>query len=186
MTIIYHIANPNIVNFFLIIGYIILIFAGIQLRKKEGYINKSSFFILSGFLAAFWYIIFFFIPAFMFTSPPTAEEIQFTEMYVLIWHEIVPGLILIVSLGVINIIIGLNNKENYGIFLIISGIIFIISVFLGFINPTIFSIVFGISILFFLYFSININNIYLSLFCVVIIFSLVFPLIMPDHYIHIF
>lgn len=187
MAIIYHFANPDIVNIILLIGYIILVIAGIHLKIQKKEVKKPTFFTLSGFLAALWYFVFFFIPAFMFTSPPTIEEIQFTDMYLLVWHELIPGLILIISLGVINIIIGLNNREDYGSYLLISGIIFIISILLDFIVlPIITSIFMTISLLFFLYYSLRIKSIYLAVFCVTFIFSLVFPLIMPDHYIHIF
>jgi hypothetical protein len=194
MTITYHFANPDIVNFFLLAAFIILFFAGIHLRKKEEYIKKSKFFIVSGLLASVWYIIFFFIPAFMFTAPPTAAEIQFTDNYMLVWQNLVPGLILILCLGVVNIIIGLNNKEEFGFYLVISGIIFISSILFGFIDffvpsiiiSTITTIIMAISILFFLYFSIKTKSIYLTIFCVIFLFSLAFPLIMPVHYIHIF
>ncbi|MFW9900733.1 MAG: hypothetical protein ACFFDY_05530 [Candidatus Thorarchaeota archaeon] len=190
MVIIYHFANPDIINFFLIVAYLILILAGVQLRKQDDNIKKSSFFILSGFLATFWYIIFIFIPAFMFTTPPTVDEIQFGEIYIFIWHKLVPGLILIICLGIINIFIGLNNKMNYGYYLTLSGVISIISIltnlFDGLVFSTSASILMAISMFFYLYFSIKIRVAYLIVFCGIFLFSLAFPLIMPDHWIHIF
>ncbi len=185
MTIVYHFANPDIINFFLIGAYLLLILAGIHLRRKNDNIKKSSFFILGGFLAALWYIIFIFIPAFMFTTPPTAEEIQFTDTYLLIWHDLVPAIILIISLGIINIYIGINNKMNYGFYLIMSGVIALISIlvnlFNGIVVSTIASIIMAISMVFYLYFSIKNKLVYLIVFCAIILFSLAFPLIMPIH-----
>ncbi|MFW9781653.1 MAG: hypothetical protein ACFFFB_05140 [Candidatus Heimdallarchaeota archaeon] len=192
MVIIYHLANPDIVNIILIVDFTILIFAGFLLRKKIESVKKSWLFILSGFLAAVWYFIFFFIPAIMFTSLPSAEEIQFLEIYSLIWHKLVPGIILIVSLGVSNIIIGLYNKKNYGNYLIVSGGLSIISILLNsfdffpLVINTIASIIMAISVVVYLYFAIKIKAIYLCIFCIIFIFSIVFPLIMPDHYIKIF
>ena len=60
MAIIYHFANPDIVNIILLIDYVILLIAGIHLKIQKKEVKKPTFFILSGFLAALWYFIFFF------------------------------------------------------------------------------------------------------------------------------
>lgn len=190
MTFIYHFANPDIVKIILLIDFIVLIFGGLHLRIKRGDIKWSSLFILGGLLSATWYIIFFFIPAIMFTTPPTPLELQFINDYIFIWHKLVPGLVLLISLGVDNIVIGLMNKENYGVFLIISGVLLSISIVLTFFDSMILSlitsIIMGISLIFFLYFSIKIKVPFLVIFCIIYLFSMVFPLIMPDHYIILF
>ncbi|MFW9949253.1 MAG: hypothetical protein ACFFKA_03890, partial [Candidatus Thorarchaeota archaeon] len=127
MVIVYHFANPDIEKIILLGAFIILIIGGIQLKIKRDYIKFSILFILSGLITTLWYTIFFFIPAFMFTTPPTPTEIQFADNYIFIWHNLVPNIILISSFGIINIIIGQFNRNTYGLYLMTSGIVFCIS-----------------------------------------------------------
>jgi hypothetical protein len=89
--------------------------------------NNSKLLLISGIIGTIWFIISFLIPAYMFTTPPTPAEIQYTYIYSLVWHNLVPSIILIGIFGVISIILGLKNLENYGLWILFSGIFFITS-----------------------------------------------------------
>jgi len=190
MAIVYHFANPDIITMILLGASIFLLIGGIRLKMKRKDIKLSVLFIFSGLITTLWYIIFFFIPAFMFTTVPTAAEVQFGNDYLFVWHKLVPGIILIYSLSINNFIVGMINRKSYGIYLILSGIISFVSILLNIIYPSlpsfVISIIMGISLLLFLYFSIRVKTTFLILFCAVYLFSIVFPLLMPDHYINLF
>ncbi|MFW9968652.1 MAG: hypothetical protein ACFFDF_00530 [Candidatus Odinarchaeota archaeon] len=196
MVIIYHFANPDIVNIIRLIAFILLVYAGYNLRKKNEDIKSPNLFLVSGFVGIVWYIVFFFIPAYMFTTLPTPAEIQFTNIYSFVLHSLVPTLILIAILGIIIIIIGVKNKENYGLWLLVSGILFITYISLDLVPAIsdlidlILSITIFIGIVLssgaFLYFSIKFKSYYLIIFNVLFLLSLVFPAIGVNLYIPIY
>ncbi|MFW9820127.1 MAG: hypothetical protein ACFFE5_11010 [Candidatus Thorarchaeota archaeon] len=196
MAIIYHFANPDIVNLIWLFAFIILTVAGYNLKRRNEGIKNTNLFLISGIIGTAWFIIIFLIPAYMFTTPPTPTEIQFTYLYSLVWHSLVPSLILIVILGIINIILGLGNKENYGLWLLLSGILFIVFTLLDLI-PTISplsDIILGIIIsmgmvlssCFYLYFSLKLKNTYLIVFSVLFLISIISIAIGLNLYIPIF
>lgn len=196
MVIIYHFANPDIVNIIRLIAFIFLLYAGYYLRKKSKDFKSPILFLVSGIVGIVWYIVFIFIPAYMFTTPPTPAEIQFTNIYSFVLHSLVPTLILIAILGINIIIIGVKNKENYGLWLLISGILFIIFFPLDLVPAIsdlidlILSITVSIGMVlssgFFLYFSIKFKYHYLIIFNVLFILSIVLPAIGVNLYIPIY
>jgi hypothetical protein len=184
MAIVYHFANPDILNIIRLVAFIFLTYAGFNIKKRNEDFKSPILFLIGGFIGVIWYIAFFLIPAFMFTTPPTAAEIQFGDTYIFVLHYLVPSLILMGIIGFINIILGLKNKANYGLWLLISGILFIISILLD-LFPSISNLIdlilsiivfigFALSSSFYLYFSIKFKNRYLITFSVLFIFSVIF------------
>ncbi len=177
MAIIYHFANPNIINIIHLSAFMILTIAGYNLKKRNEVIKKPNLFLISGIIGTIWFIISFLIPAYMFTAPPTPAEIQFAYNYSLVWHNIVPSLILVGIFGIISIILGLKNRENDGLWLLLSGILFITSMFLDLFSFPGIIIFIGmmISSCFYLYFSIKLKNPYLIAFSILSMISLTLP-----------
>jgi len=192
MTIVYHFANPDMITFIHLTAFIILTVAGYQLKKRNQVFEIPFLFFISGIIGMIWFIVSFLIPAYMFTTPPTDAELQFTNLYSFFWHNLVPSLILIVIFGITNIILGLKNRENYGIWILVSGIFYITFMFLDILlnSNLIFEIIIFIgmlmSSLFFLYFSIRFKNSYLIIFSVIFLFSLILPAIGLNLYIPIY
>lgn len=179
MVIIYHFENPNIINIILLGAFIVLIIAGYNFKKKMDQFNNSKLLLISGIIGTIWFIISFLIPAYMFTTPPTPAEIQYTYIYSLVWHNLVPSIILIGIFGIISIILGLKNLENYGLWIVLSGIFFITSMLLDLFS--ILSIIIFIGMMIascsYLYFSIRLKNPYLIAFSVLSMVSLTLPAI---------
>ncbi|MFX1241275.1 MAG: hypothetical protein ACFFA7_08520 [Promethearchaeota archaeon] len=179
MVIIYHFANPNISNIILLVAFIVLIIAGYNFKKKMDQFNNSKLFLICGIIGTIWFIISFLIPAYMFTTPPTPAEIQYTYIYSLIWHNLVPSIILIGIFGIISIILGLKNLENHGLWIVLSGTFFITSMLLDLFSILAIIIFIGMMIAscFYLYFSIRLKNPYLIAFSVLSMISLTLPAI---------
>ncbi|MFX0023876.1 MAG: hypothetical protein ACFE9S_16235 [Candidatus Hermodarchaeota archaeon] len=188
MAIIYHFANPDIINIIHLSAFIILIIAGFNIKKKNEAIEKPNLFLISGIIGTIWFVISFLIPAYMFTAPPTPAEIQYTYIYSLIWHNLVPSIILVVIFGIISIILGLKNLEYYGLWIVLSGIFFITSMLLDLFSILAIIIFIGlmISSCFYLYFCIRLKNPYLIIFSVLSMISLTLPAIGVMLYIPIF
>ncbi len=174
MAIIYHFSNPSILNMVHLVAFIILTIAGFNIKKRNEVIKKPSLFLISGIIGIIWFVISFLIPAYMFTSPPTPAEIQYTYLYSLVWHNLTPSIILTVIFGIISIILGLKNRENEGVWLMLSGILFITFMLLDLFSLLWIIIFIGmlISLCFYLYFSIRFKNPYLIIFSILSMISL--------------
>ncbi len=196
MAIIYHFANLDIINFILLFAFIIFTIAGYNFKKRNEEFKNTNLFLISGIIGTIWFIISFLVPAYMFTTPPTPAELQFAYLYSLVWHSLVPSFILIGIFGVINIILGLRNKKNYGLWLLLSGILFIVCTLLDLI-PTIsplfdillevvISIGMVLSSCFYLYFSLKLKSTYLLVFSILFLFSVISIAIRLNLYIQIY
>jgi hypothetical protein len=165
------------INIIQLSAFIILIIAGFNIKKRNEAINKPSLFLISGIIGTIWFVVSFLIPAYMFTAPPTPAELQYTYIYSLVWHSLVPSIILIGIFGIISIILGLKNRENEGLWLMLSGILFITFMLLDLFSLLWIIIFMGmlISSCFYLYFSIRLKNPYLIIFSILSMISLTLP-----------
>lgn len=111
------------IMFLTVLGYIFIVIAGAFNLKREGKLNSSIFFIIIGaveilyeFLKGRLQLI---IPMIMGYS-----TLSYRISYAIV--NIIPYIISIITFGILIIIIGKRNKENYGKNLLFSGIFWIV------------------------------------------------------------
>ncbi|MFX1588290.1 MAG: hypothetical protein ACFFC1_09055 [Promethearchaeota archaeon] len=111
-----------IISFLLVSGYLFIVIAGALNLRREEKLNGSKFFIIIGAVETVYELIKWrsWPLVYMFT-----ESIQGMRIaYAIQW--IIPMIISIITFGILIIILGKRNKENFGKSLMLSGIFWIV------------------------------------------------------------
>jgi len=114
--------NEAIISFLGVVGYLIIVIVGVLHLRAEGKIKSSKLLILvGGFEIIYGFILYqLFMLVIVYGAPIHYD-------YVVIIVEIIPNIISLLTFGVLILILGMRNKENFGKQLQFSGIFWIIS-----------------------------------------------------------
>ncbi len=131
MAISFHFRVPGISEILTLISFISLLI-GSLLLKKENKHKATYLFLMGSSFEVLWQVINFFIPGIILPMIPSPEDIEFVGTYALIFTGIIPGTVLILSVGILPLLFALKNKKSdYIHSLEIGAIILIISVLIG-------------------------------------------------------
>jgi len=128
MVVSFHFRDPGLSEILTLIAFISLLIGSILIKKRNK--RKATYLLLIGsLLLVIWQLIDFFIPGIILPLIPTTEDIEFVQTYGLIFTGIIPGAILILSIGILPLLFSLKNKKlDVNHFLEIGSIFLIISV----------------------------------------------------------
>jgi len=126
MTVSFYFQNPSFSDILSLSAFILYLMGVILLRKKED-VKFSMLLVIGSIITISWYIANFFIPRAILLANPNVQEVQFVKSYAYIIDELIPHLVLIFSIGILPIIVGINNRDNFGTLLALGGVIFIAS-----------------------------------------------------------
>jgi len=125
-----------VISFLLVSGYLFIVIAGALNLRREEKLNGSKFFIIIGAVETVYELIKWRLwPLVYMFMGSTIQSMRL--VHAIMW--IIPNIISIITFGILVIILGKKNKENFGKNLLLSGTFWI--VFAGFL--LIRSILFG-------------------------------------------
>ncbi|MFX1499115.1 MAG: hypothetical protein ACFFBH_16485 [Promethearchaeota archaeon] len=169
MTVDFHFREPYIPNIIILISLILLLISFVFV-KKDDKLKGAKLLIMGSIVAILWYFIDFFIPGILLPAIPTPEDLEFTRVYGIILIDLIPDLVLILSLGILPLVVFFMNRSSNSIsFLALGAIIQIISIVVGIDQYNLLISVFSltttaISMAFFAYYGYIIKNFFLVLF----------------------
>lgn len=112
---------------FFISAYIFLVIEGFSLEKAERKFNGFRELKIIAIIILIWFSIKIFVP-FIETTNPTIFESSFVAIYTTTMYLFIHSGIFQLLLGILFVIFGHKNRENYGFLILIGGIIYLISI----------------------------------------------------------
>ena len=112
-----------VISFLLVSGYLFIVIAGALNLRREEKLNGSKFFIIIGAVETVYELIKW------RSSSLVYRFMEYTIQSMRIVHAImwiIPMIISIITFGILIIILGKRNKENFGKSLLLSGIFWIV------------------------------------------------------------
>lgn len=112
-----------VVSFLLVSGYLFIVIAGALNLRREEKLNSSKFFIIIGAVETVYELIKWRLWPLVYRFMGTTIQ-SMRIVYAIQW--IIPNIISIITFGILIIILGKRNKENFGKSLLLSGIFWIV------------------------------------------------------------
>ncbi len=112
-----------VVSFLLVSGYLFIVIAGALNLRREEKLNSSKFFIIIGAVETVYELIKWRLWPLVYMFMGTTIQ-SMRIVYAIQW--IIPNIISIITFGILIIILGKRNKENFGKSLLLSGIFWIV------------------------------------------------------------
>lgn len=111
-----------VISFFLVSGYLFIVIAGALNLRREEKLNGSKFFIIIGAVETVYELIKWRSSSLVYMFMESVQGMRIA--YAILW--IIPSIISIITFGILIIILGKRNKENFGKNILLSGIFWIV------------------------------------------------------------
>ncbi|MFX0025643.1 MAG: hypothetical protein ACFE8M_04450 [Candidatus Hermodarchaeota archaeon] len=111
-----------VISFLLVSGYLFIVIAGALNLRREEKLNGSKFFIIIGAVETVYELIKWRSSSLVYMYMESIQGMRIA--YAIQW--IIPNIISIITFGILIIILGKRNKENFGKSLLLSGIFWIV------------------------------------------------------------